>query len=128
MTQGERVKKVRKSFNLTLEKFGEKLGVKKNAICQIENGRNSLTNQMCKAICREFNVNPDWLFNGNEPMYEDINKNKRLPELHQETLSRLEKLNDEQVKIVLSFIDFLDEVEKSHSRPLKIDFILQTPL
>ena len=32
MTQGERVKKVRKTRQLTLEKFGEKLGVGKTAI------------------------------------------------------------------------------------------------
>lgn len=52
MTQGERVKEIRKSLELTLEKFGEKLGVKKNAISQIETGRNSLTEQMIKCICR----------------------------------------------------------------------------
>lgn len=69
MTQGERVKKARKSLNLTLEKFGEKLGVKKNAISQIENGRNSLTDQMCKAICREFNVNYNWLVSGEGDMF-----------------------------------------------------------
>ena len=32
MTQGERVKKVRKTRQLTLEKFGEKIGLKKNII------------------------------------------------------------------------------------------------
>lgn len=69
MTQGERVKKARKSLNLTLEKFGEKLGVKKNAISQIENGRNSLTDQMCKSICREFNVNYNWLVSGEGDMF-----------------------------------------------------------
>ncbi len=69
MTQGDRVKKVRKSLNLTLERFGEKLGVKKSAISQIENGRNSLTDQMCKAICREFNVNYNWLISGEGDMF-----------------------------------------------------------
>lgn len=69
MTQGDRVKKVRKSLNLTLERFGEKLGVKKSAISQIENGRNSLTDQMCKAICREFNVSYNWLISGEGDMF-----------------------------------------------------------
>ena len=32
MTQGERVKKVRKTRQLTLEKFGEKIGLKKNTM------------------------------------------------------------------------------------------------
>lgn len=71
MTQGERVKEVRKALGLTLEKFGEKLGVKKNAISQIENGRNSLTDQMQKAICREYSVDYIWLTTGEGEMFVD---------------------------------------------------------
>ena len=36
MTQGERVKKVRKARQLTLEKFGEQIGLKKNTMSAIE--------------------------------------------------------------------------------------------
>lgn len=61
MTQGERVREVRKALSMTLEKFGEKLGVGKTAISKIEKDERSLTEQMTKAICREFNVNYDWL-------------------------------------------------------------------
>ena len=56
MTQGERVKKVRKTRQLTLEKFGEKIGLKKNTMSAIETGRNSLTEANIKSICREFEV------------------------------------------------------------------------
>lgn len=71
MTQGERVREIRKSLGLTLEKFGEKLGVKKNAISQIETGRNSLTDQMTKAICREFGVDYTFLTTGEGEMFVD---------------------------------------------------------
>lgn len=64
MTQGERVKSVRKSCNLTLEKFGERLGVTKTAISYVESDKRNLTEQMLKAICREFSVNEDWLRTG----------------------------------------------------------------
>lgn len=56
-----RVKELRKELGLSGEKFGEKLGVKRSAISDIETGRNNLTDQMLKAICREFNVNEEWL-------------------------------------------------------------------
>ena len=36
MTQGERVREIRKKLGLTLEKFGERLGVGKTAISNIE--------------------------------------------------------------------------------------------
>jgi transcriptional regulator with XRE-family HTH domain len=64
MTQGERVKEVRKTLGLTLEKFGEKLGVTKQTVSRIENGVNNLTEQMTKSICREFGVDYIWLTTG----------------------------------------------------------------
>lgn len=73
MTQGERVNAIRKSkdVNLTLEKFGERLGVRKTAISKIEKGENNLTEQMTKAICREFNVDYIWLTTGDGEMFID---------------------------------------------------------
>lgn len=69
MTQGERVKEIRKTLNLTLEKFGERVGVTKQTVSRIENGVNNLTEQMTKAICREFNVDYIWLTTGEGEMF-----------------------------------------------------------
>lgn len=71
MTQGERVKEVRKALGLTLEKFGEKIGMKKNSVSQLENGKNSVTEQVVKAICREYNVDYMWLTTGDGEMFID---------------------------------------------------------
>ena len=69
MAQGERVKYLRKDhLNMTLEKFGEKIGVGKSAISDIERGRNNLSDQMAKAIAREFNVSENWLRTGQGEM------------------------------------------------------------
>lgn len=72
MTHGERVKEIRKTLNLTLEKFGEKLGVGKTAISNIEKGNRNLTDQMAKAICREYNVNYDYLIYEEGEMFSDL--------------------------------------------------------
>lgn len=69
MTQGAKVKEIRKTLNLTMEKFGEKLGVGKTAISKIEKNERNLTEQMTKAICREYNVNEEWLKNGCGEMF-----------------------------------------------------------
>lgn len=68
MTQGERVREVRKSLGLTLEKFGEKIGMKKNSVSQIENGKNNVTDANIKSICREFGINEEWLRTGSGKM------------------------------------------------------------
>lgn len=72
MTNGERVNEVRKSLGLTLEKFGEKLGVTKTTISRIEKGVNNLTDQMAISICREYNVNYDYLMYGEGKMFDDL--------------------------------------------------------
>lgn len=71
MTQGERIREVRKALGLTLEKFGEKIGMKKNSVSQLENGKNSVTEQVVKAICREYNVDYMWLTTGDGEMFID---------------------------------------------------------
>lgn len=68
-TQGERIKQIRKEYHLTLEKFGERIGLKKSSLSQIENGINALTDTAAKLICREYNVNPYWLETGNGEMF-----------------------------------------------------------
>ena len=67
MTENERVKEVRKTLNLTLEKFGERIGVTRGSMSNIENGNRNLTEQMTKSICREFGVM--WLTTGEGEMF-----------------------------------------------------------
>lgn len=74
----ERVKILRKSLGLSGEKFGQKLGVQKTAVSKIERGENKLTEQMIKSICREFNVNEDWIRNGTEPMYIELSRDEQI--------------------------------------------------
>jgi transcriptional regulator with XRE-family HTH domain len=71
VTQGERIREVRNTLGLTLEKFGDRLGVTKVAISNIEKGNRNLTEQMTKAICREFNVDYMWLTTGDGEMFID---------------------------------------------------------
>ena len=72
MTQGERVKQVRKELGLSLEKFGEKIGLRKSSLSQIENGINNLTDQTIRGICREYNVSYDYLMDGEGEMFTDL--------------------------------------------------------
>lgn len=71
MTQNERVKEIRKSLGLTLEKFGERIGVTRGSMSNIENGNRNLTEQMTKSIFREFSVDYMWLTTGEGEMFID---------------------------------------------------------
>lgn len=68
MSINERIKEIRKALNLTLDKFGERIGVKKAAVSRWENG-DKIADRMILSICREFNVNEEWLRNGTGEMF-----------------------------------------------------------
>ena len=86
MTKGERVKTLRKTLKLTLEKFAKPLGVKQTAISNIEIGYRGLTEQMLKSICREYDVNEEWLRNGTGEMFVTLTREQEIADFLSELL------------------------------------------
>ncbi len=104
MTQGERVKEIRKSLGLTTEKFGEKLGIQRSAVSKIENGRCSLTDANIKAICREFGVDYIWLTTGDKEMFLDSDNDFR------KRIDRIMASEDDTRKVLFkSLLDASDD-------------------
>lgn len=68
----DRIKRVRKSLNLTMDKFGNKIGITKASVSKLESGENNPSEQTLKLICREFNVDYFWLTEGFGDMFIDI--------------------------------------------------------
>ncbi len=64
-----RIKALRKSEGLTLEKFGERIGISNSACSALETGKNNPSEQTIRAICREFRVREEWLRSGEGSMY-----------------------------------------------------------
>jgi len=121
VTQNERVKEVRKSRGLTLEKFGERLGVGKSAISKIENGQCAVSEQMAKAICREFNVDYIWLATGEgDPFIETDDSAMELidqimfgeNEFHKNLFKTLTKLDEKELLALESILDKYIETTK----------------
>ena len=73
----ERIKELRKNhLKLSQAAFGEKLGVNRDVISNIENNRLAKPEQklpLMKLICKDFSVNEEWLLNGIEPMIKEPN-------------------------------------------------------
>lgn len=68
MTIGERIKELRKSKGLTLEKFGAAVRIKAQSVSKLEKGENNPSGQTISLICREFRVNETWLRTGEGEM------------------------------------------------------------
>lgn len=117
MTQGERVKEVRKALGLTLDKFGEKVGVKKQTVSRIENGVNNVTDQMVLSICREFNVNYDFLMNGEGEMFDD------LPQTVLDELCAQYDLDDLDRTLVEMYIEMPEQVRDYLKQEIRKRFL-----
>ena len=68
----ERIKELRKNtLKMSQAAFGERLGVNRDVINNIENNRLSRPEQklsLYKLICSEFNISEEWLLNGTGDM------------------------------------------------------------
>ena len=120
----DRVKELRLHLKLSGEKFGERLGVTRSAISDIERGRNNLTEQMIIAICREFHVNEKWLRTGEGEMFVDLTRDEEIASFvgdlqamgddafQKKVVSALAKLSTEEWKTLESLAkSLLQEVQ-----------------
>ena len=65
----ERIKMIREHYKLTQDEFGKRIGSARNTIANYESGNRSPSNSVVLSICREFNVNEDWLRDGTGEMF-----------------------------------------------------------
>ena len=70
----DRIRQVRRHYGLTLEQFGEKIGLKKSVLSRIENGYSMPQEQTLRLICRVFNVSYAWLKDGVGDMFEEADE------------------------------------------------------
>lgn len=79
--KNERITELRMKLNLTMEAFGERIGLSRQSISNIENGRRSVTNRMVMAVCREFGVSEAWLEDGTGEMFKSATSEEKLLDL-----------------------------------------------
>ena len=90
----ERIKQVRLSAKLSQTEFAEKILVSRSAVCKMESGENSPSEQTVKLICQEFNVNGDWLRTGSGEMFVELSKDEQISAM----LGEIQRLGDENFK------------------------------
>lgn len=126
----DRIKHLRKDLlKMTLEQFGSKIGMKKNSISQIENGINSATDQVVRAICREFNVREEWLRSGDGDPFVQTSRDEQIEKMVNEIMrdkpesfkrryiTALASLDEDGWAALERFVDSIIEVSKEMPQP-----------
>jgi transcriptional regulator with XRE-family HTH domain len=67
MEINERIRQIRKENKLTMEQFGKRISISKVSVSRIESGINNPSDQTIMLICKEFNINEEWLRYGTGP-------------------------------------------------------------
>ncbi len=113
MNQCDRIRQILKENKLKQKQFASVIGVTESYISKLLKDPDIRLSQSLAVLIEEkYGYNAEWILNGTTPKLKQISKDKSLSEIHQKALTQLEKMNDEQVKAVLAFINSLDELEK----------------
>lgn len=64
-----RLKRLRKELDMTQQDFSDKIGVSRSNIGKYETGISEPSSAVISLICREFNVNENWLRTGEGDMF-----------------------------------------------------------
>lgn len=111
-----RIKELRKTLSLSQSDFGKKLGVSRDVINNIEQGRNKneISEIFTAHICNTYHVNPDWLRTGEGEMFTAIDDSPLTVLKKQYNLSsKACKILDNFFKLSSSEQDsFIEEAQK----------------
>lgn len=115
----ERIKQLRLQLGLSQEEFGNRLGVGRGAITNIELNKVEPKPLFVSLICKTYGVREIWLRTGEGPMYTTMDEADELARIFE----KIGASDDELVKAAIRVYWRLDEKEKAAIRKLTSDLV-----
>ena len=117
-----RLKEIRLKLGLSQKKFGDKMFLSQDQISLLENGKRNITDRTLNDICRTFNVNEEWLRNGDGDMFitnltqqlgvELVRIFNKGDDLTKKLILGLSELDENEIEIVKILVDGLINKKK----------------
>ncbi|CEK34373.1 Helix-turn-helix domain protein,HTH-type transcriptional regulator immR,transcriptional repressor DicA,Predicted transcriptional regulator,putative zinc finger/helix-turn-helix protein, YgiT family,Helix-turn-helix domain [[Clostridium] sordellii] len=101
----DRLKELRKHFNLTQKEFGDKLNISMSQISSYETGHRNIPDRTISDICRVFKCNKDWLLYGYGEMSIDYTDDLDVDEEVKLALKKLKSLDEDDRVAIQKLID-----------------------
>lgn len=89
----EQIKELRNRLGLTQQKFADRLGLKRQTIAAYEIGNIEPSDSTILLMCKEFEINEEWLRTGKGKMEAPINEDDR----YFHNVSKLTRADDETI-------------------------------
>ena len=91
-TQGEKIKQLRQSLNLSQDEFGQIFGIQKQMVSSLEKDKLKLNNEKLELLCDKYNVNINWLLCSKGTMFDEVKEN------NEDIKALFEKMFEEKMK------------------------------
>lgn len=96
----DRIKKIRKSNDLTQQEFAKRLNVPRSNIAGYESGARSPSDGVVTLICREFSISEEWLRNGTGQMQASVSRENEIASLMRSSLRGSEEFKEAVIQVV----------------------------
>ena len=118
----QRIIKLREEEGLSQEKFAEKIGLSRNFINQVENGKKKFSDRTISDICEKFNIDENWLRTGEGNKEAPINPDDRFAS----NLGKLQRTDNDTIIRWVNMIaetnpEVLKQVEEFMKKLLDIE-------
>lgn len=109
---GERIRVVRKKLGLSQEEFGKRLGLTRGAIVNAELGRATIKPLFIEHICETFQINENWITNGEGEMFVKMDPDEEFAKL----MVEMQASNDE---FIINALKAYWELPEEHKQVVK---------
>ena len=111
-TINQRIKQVREALNLTQVQFSQATSLSSGYLAGVEGEKRKVNDRLIKLTCAAFNVNRQWLKNGEGAMF-----NKEPDQEFTRLVSLFRELNPTFQEYILKQIDLLLEIQDKEIQP-----------
>lgn len=119
----DRIKKLRKELDLTQQAFADKIGMKQNTIAQYEMGRTTPSDAIIFSICREFDVNENWLRTGEGNMFIELSEQEKVMKFTGLLLKDEDSVVANAIQALIVTYEQLDDTSKATLNKIIMQYI-----
>lgn len=119
----ERIRTLRKELGLNQSDFGNKIGVKQGTVAGYESGARTPLDTVIASICREFNVNENWLRTGEGEMFEQMTEQQKILKYTALLLNDKDSVVVNAIQTLIVTYEQLDDTSKATLEKIALQYI-----
>lgn len=119
----ERLKKLRKELDMTQQEFADSIGIKRSTMATYESGRNEPIDAVISLICKQHNVNEDWLRSGEGEMFEQLTEQEKIMKYIAMLLRDTDSAVASAIQSFIVTYEQLDDTSKATLEKIALQYI-----